>query len=56
MQDLVRRRFLRIEAGGVVGREEDSMEGEGEAGGAEAEEDEQDWGNCAPQFIGRLLG
>lgn len=32
------------------------VEGEEEAGGAEAEEDEQKRGICAPQFIGRLLG
>lgn len=32
------------------------MEGEGEAGGVEAEASEQERGICAPQFIGRPLG
>ena len=32
------------------------MEGGGEAGGAEAEEHELEWGTCAPHFIGRRLG
>ena len=30
------------------------MEGEGEAGEVEAEEDEQKGGFCTPQFIGNL--
>ncbi len=46
MQGLRRRRFMSLEAGVVVGREEDSMEGAGEAGGAEVEEDEQEPGIC----------
>ena len=47
---------MRLEPEDVVGREDSSMEGEGEAGGAEAGEDEQVGGGCAPQFIGILLG
>ena len=54
MQGLGRKRSTRLEEEGVVGKEEDSVEGEGEVGGAEAEEDEQEPGKCAPQFIRRL--
>lgn len=42
MQGLGRKRSMRPKEGDVVGKEGDSVEGVGEAGGAEAEEDDQE--------------
>ena len=56
MQGLERRRFMRVVVGGVVGRDEGTVEGEGEGAAreAEAEENETGRGICAPP--GDILG